>query len=149
MKALALKMIAIVVVSIQAGSLTLNTSVQKPNEEIINAEEIKIMSENVENDETYGEAVLNSEKPVLVEFYSTWCPPCQNMMPILEEYEKETEDVKVVKIDREQNLELKEALKIPSVPTILIIKDGKEIARESREFDKEGLEEFVKTSLEK
>ena len=67
----------------------------------------------------------------------------------LEEYEKETEDVKVVKIDREQNLELKEALKIPSVPTILIIKDGKEIARESREFDKEGLEELVKTSLEK
>ena len=149
MKALALKIIAIVVVSIQAGSLTLNTPVQKPNEEIINAEEIKIMSENVENNETYGEAVLNSEKQVLVEFYSTWCPPCQNMMPILEEYEKETEDVKVVKIDREQNLELKEALKIPSVPTILIIKDGKEIARESREFDKEGLEEFVKTSLEK
>lgn len=149
MKAVALKMIAIIVVSIQAGTLTLNTPVAKKINDVIDPiEKIEIVGEDTVENQTYETAVLNSDKPVVIEFYSTWCPPCQDMAPILDEYAKETEDVKVIKIEREKNLKLKEKLEIPSVPTILIIKDGEEIARESKEFDKEGLEEFVKTALE-
>ena len=80
---------------------------------------LKITSENFEKE------VLNSEVPVLVDFFATWCSPCKMMSPVVEELEKEMEGkAKVYKIDtdEEQNLAIKYG--IMSIPTFIVFKNG-------------------------
>lgn len=73
----------------------------------------------------YRAVVLESEKPVLVEFSASWCGPCKAMEPILEELEQLYADrVKFCKIDAEQNPKLAQALEIRGLPTLVLIKQG-------------------------
>ena len=76
--------------------------------------------------ENYEEEVLNSEKKVLIDFYADWCGPCKMMSPIIDKVEEKMGDsIKVGKIivDEEDDLAIK--YEIMSIPTIVIIKDGK------------------------
>ena len=73
----------------------------------------------------YRAVVLESEKPVLVEFSASWCGPCKAMEPILEEAEQLYADrVKFCKIDAEQNPKLAQALEIHGLPALVFIKQG-------------------------
>lgn len=73
----------------------------------------------------YRAVVLESEKPVLVEFSASWCGPCKAMEPILEEVEQLYADrVKFCKIDAEQNPKLAQALEIRGLPALVLIKQG-------------------------
>lgn len=73
----------------------------------------------------YRAVVLESEKPVLVEFSASWCGPCKAMDPILEEVEQLYADrVKFCKIDAEQNPKLAQALEIRGLPALVLIKQG-------------------------
>ena len=73
----------------------------------------------------YRAIVLESEKPVLVEFSASWCGPCKAMEPILEEVEQLYADrVKFCKIDAEQNPKLAQALEIPGLPALVLVKQG-------------------------
>lgn len=68
--------------------------------------------------------VLRSEVPVLVQFYTAWCPPCREMSPILEELARENPGVKIVKVDVEENQPLSLRYKIVSVPTLILFQEG-------------------------
>lgn len=82
--------------------------------------DLKITSENFEKE------VLNSDIPVLVDFYATWCGPCKMMSPIVEEIAKEMEGkVKVLKIDTDEEQQLAIKYGIMSIPTFIIFKNGK------------------------
>ena len=81
---------------------------------------MKIVTES-----NYRAIVLESEKPVLVEFSAVWCGPCKAMEPILEEVEQAYSDrVKFCKIDAEQNPKLAQALEIRGLPAIVLVKQG-------------------------
>ena len=77
-------------------------------------------------DENFEEEVLKSDKTVLVDVFATWCGPCKMMSPIIDEIANEMGDsVKVGKVDSDENPEICTKYGIMSIPTILVIKNGK------------------------
>ena len=86
--------------------------------------ELKINLENFEKE------VLNSNEPVLVDFYADWCGPCKMMAPIVEELAVELQGkAKVGKINVDENQDLAMKYNVMSIPTLIIFKDGKEAKR--------------------
>lgn len=96
--------------------------------------ELKLSSEN------FKKEVLNSEKPVLVDFYADWCGPCNAMAPVIEELAKELEGkAKVGKINVDENSDIAVEYNVMSIPTLIIFKNGKEEKRLVGLRDKEEL----------
>ena len=96
--------------------------------------ELKLSSEN------FTEEVLNSEKPVLVDFYADWCGPCNAMSPVIEELAKELEGkAKVGKINVDENSDIAVEYNVMSIPTLIVFKNGKEEKRLVGVRDKEEL----------
>jgi thioredoxin 1 len=76
--------------------------------------------------------LINGEKPVLVDFYATWCGPCKYQAPILEEVAKEVGDkARIIKIDVDKNQAISKAYQVRGVPTLMIFKQGKVVWRTS------------------
>lgn len=73
----------------------------------------------------FEEEVLKSEKPVLVDFWADWCGPCKMLSPVVEELAGELDDVKVGKINVDEQRELGQKYNIMTIPTLLVFKDGK------------------------
>lgn len=95
---------------------------------------LKLSSEN------FKEEVLNSEKPVLVDFYADWCRPCNAMSPVIEELAKELEGkAKVGKINVDENSDIAVEYNVMSIPTLIVFKNGKEEKRLVGLRDKEEL----------
>lgn len=80
---------------------------------------IKINKENFENE------VLNSNKPVLLDFYADWCGPCHMVGPIVSEIANERSDVKVGKVNVDEQPELAAHFQVMSIPMLAVIKNGK------------------------
>ena len=77
-------------------------------------------------------ALINSENPVLVDFFATWCGPCKMQAPILSEVSEELGNkARILKIDVDKNPAVANQFKIQSVPTLMLFKEGKKIWRES------------------
>ena len=72
----------------------------------------------------FEKQVLESEKPVLLDFFATWCGPCQMLAKELEALDKEQEDFRIVKVDIDENPGLTRQWEISTVPTVFMIKDG-------------------------
>ncbi len=80
--------------------------------------------------------IINSSKVVMVEFFATWCPHCQRMMPVVEQI-KELLDGRadVYQFDIDKNQEAADSLDVESLPTFIVYRDGKEVWRQSGEMD--------------
>ena len=76
------------------------------------------------NKDNFHNEVLNSDKPVLLDFFASWCGPCRMVGPILDEIAEEREDIKVCKVDIDEQPELASRFRIMSVPTLMVLKDG-------------------------
>ena len=82
--------------------------------------------------------IINIEKPVLVDFYATWCGPCKMLAPVLKQVKEELGDkIKIIKIDTDKNQELASKYQIRSVPTMILFQNGKQLWRQSGLLTKE------------
>ena len=78
--------------------------------------------------ENFEQEVLQSDKPVLIDFWATWCGPCRMMGPVVDAFAEEHPEIKVGKVNVDEQMPLAGAFGIESIPTLVAIKDGKAIA---------------------
>ncbi|MDO5481020.1 MAG: thioredoxin [Candidatus Saccharibacteria bacterium] len=95
------------------------------------------------NKDNYSAEVLESEKPVLVDFYADWCGPCRMIRPTLEEIAEENDKVKIVSVNIEDGEELAEKYEVSSIPCLVLFKDGKEEQRSVGLVVKEEIEKMI------
>ena len=76
------------------------------------------------NKDNFHKEVLNSDKPVLLDFFASWCGPCRMVGPILDEIAEEREDIKVCKVNIDEQPELASRYRIMTIPTLMVLKDG-------------------------
>ena len=75
--------------------------------------------------ENFQDEVLRSEQPVLLDFWAPWCGPCRMVSPIVDEIAKERTDIKVGKVNVDEQPELAAQFKVMSIPTLVVLKNGK------------------------
>lgn len=102
---------------------------------------LKHIKDNFENE------VLKSEKPVLVDFFATWCGPCNMVAPILEKIGNERGDFDIAKVDIDELLELAEEYDIQVVPTMLLFKNGNIVGTSVGAMPEEEIIKFVEKYL--
>lgn len=93
------------------------------------------------------DAIINADKPVLIDFFATWCGPCKMLSPILKEVKHTLGDaVSIIKINVDKNQQISSQYQVRGVPTMILFQNGKQLWRQSGVISKE---EIIKIILEK
>ena len=88
--------------------------------------------------------IINSDKPVLIDFYATWCGPCQTLGPILKQVKDSLGDrVSIIKVDVDKNQELAAMQQVRGVPTMMLFQNGKQVWRQSGVLSKEEIIQII------
>lgn len=102
----------------------------------------------IRDEENFNNDVLNSEMPVLVDFWAEWCGPCKQLGPTVEEVASEkSETIKVCKMDVDSNREIAAKYGIRSIPSLIIFKNGEPAGVEVGALTKQQLEDFINTTI--
>ena len=102
---------------------------------------------NEVTDTTFQAEVLESETPVLVDFWAAWCGPCRVVAPILEEIASERDDLRIVKLDVDANQQTAAQFGILAIPTMVLFRNGAEAARIQGAMPKKRLEAQLEPAL--
>jgi len=106
-----------------------------------------IMTKQIKDNEFESE-VINSKLPVLIDFWAEWCGPCRMLSPILDQLSEEMEGkVKIVKMNIDENPETPSKFGVRGIPTMLLFKEGKQIATKVGAQPKNALQEWINSSL--
>ena len=98
-------------------------------------------------DSNFQAEVLEADKPVLVDFWAPWCGPCRVVGPIIEEIASEKPDIKVVKLNTDENPQIAGEFQILSIPTMILFKNGAEAKRITGAYPKRKLEAELEPAL--
>src|ERR1043166_7690747 len=93
------------------------------------------------NTETFDDEVIQSDQPVLVDFWAEWCGPCHAIAPVLDQIAEERSDLKVVKLNIDEDPEVAQRYGVMSIPTLILFKDGEPAAAAVGAMPKSMLEE--------
>ena len=97
--------------------------------------------------DNFESEVLKSEKPVLVDFFATWCGPCNMLAPVLEKLGEEREDFDIAKVDIDESIQIAEKYDIQVVPTLLLFKGGNVLGTAVGAMSKDEVIKFVEKNL--
>ena len=98
---------------------------------------------------SFNTEVMNSTKPVLIDFFATWCGPCRMLSPIIDEISEENADIKVCKVNGDEEPELAQAFGVASIPTVAVMKSGKLVTKSVGFRPKDDLLAMVKDAKKK
>ena len=97
--------------------------------------------------ENFAQEVLQSEKPVLLDFWASWCGPCRMLSPIVDEVAEERTDVKVGKVNVDEQPDLAAEFGVMSIPTLIVFKNGEEVDRSVGALPKARLQALLEKHL--
>jgi thioredoxin 1 len=92
--------------------------------------------------------IQESDETWIIDFWAEWCGPCKKLAPVYEEVSEEIEDVNFGKVDMEENQELGTELGVRALPTLVIMKDGEEVARKSGAMPKQKLKSWIEENTD-